>query len=140
MQRAMMVLAIGAVLAGGLLSGFGRAAEKHKEQPMLAHDVYFTLTDASAAAKQQLVDACRKYLSGHPGSVWFSVGLRAPEFTRDVNNLEFDVALHVVFTDKAAHDRYQQAERHMQFIQESKPNWKKVQVFDSYVEASSTIH
>jgi len=136
MKRTMTVLAIGAVLAGGLLGGFGGAAEKHKEKTMLAHDVYFTLTDDSAAAKQQLVDACRKYLSGHPGTVWFSTGTRAPEFARDVNNLEFHVALHLVFTDKAAHDRYQTTERHMQFIKEVQGNWKKVQVFDSYVTGS----
>jgi hypothetical protein len=136
MKRTMTVLAIGAVLAGGLLVGFGGAGEKQKEKTMLAHDVYFTLVDDSAAAKQQLVDACRKYLSGHPGTIWFSTGIRAPEFARDVNNLEFHVALHLVFTDKAAHDRYQTTERHMQFIKEVQGNWKRVQVFDSYVTGS----
>jgi hypothetical protein len=134
MKRALLALTFGMLVAAGLLVGLGRAAEKGKEQRMLAHDVYFTLNDASPAAQQKLVDACRKYLSGHPGMLWFSVGTRAPEFARDVNNLEFQVALQIVFTDKAAHDQYQKAARHMQFIKEEEANWKRVQVFDSYVQ------
>ena len=35
---------------------------------MLAHNVYFTLHDNSAAAKEKLVAACKKYLTGHPGT------------------------------------------------------------------------
>ena len=45
----------------------------------------------------------------------------------------FDVALHIVFTNKAAHDKYQEAESHKQFIEENKENWKKVRVFDAKV-------
>ena len=45
----------------------------------------------------------------------------------------FDVALHVVFADKAAHDAYQTVEDHLKFIEENKANWKQVRVFDSYV-------
>ena len=55
--------------------------------------------------------------------------LRAP-----VNDRDFDVALHIVFKDRAAHDQYQDAPRHKQFIDENKDNWKKVRVFDSEVE------
>lgn len=134
MRRATVVLAL--VLAGGWM-GLGRAAEKEKEKGMLAHDVYFTLIDASAAGKQQLVDGCKKYLSDHPGTVCFAVGIRGPEFQRDVNIQDYDVALHLVFQDKAAHDRYQTADRHNQFIKLCKSNWKQVRVFDSYLEASS---
>jgi hypothetical protein len=38
------------------------------------------------------------------------------------------------FKDKAAHDECQKAERHLKFIEENQANWKKVRVFDSYVE------
>jgi hypothetical protein len=125
------------VVACSWMGGAIRAAEQHKENSMVAHDVYFTLNDASPTAKQQLVEACQKYLSGHPGMVWFSVGTRAPEFARDVNDKEFDVALHLVFKDKAAHDQYQIADRHNQFIKLCKPNWKTVRVFDSHVEGAA---
>ena len=101
---------------------------------MLAHSVFFSLNDNSAAAKQKLVAACKKYLASHPGTVFFAAGTLAADLTRPVNDLDYDVALHVVFTEKATHDRYQQAEPHLQFIAESKDNWKKVRVFDSYVE------
>jgi hypothetical protein len=100
---------------------------------MLSHDVYFALKDNSAKAKQQLVDACKKYLSKHLGEVFFAVGTLAADLNREVNDRDFDVALHIVFTDQAAHDKYQDAERHQQFIGENKANWKKVRVFDSIV-------
>jgi hypothetical protein len=100
---------------------------------MLAHNVYFALTDNSPAQRQRLLDACRKYLSGHPGTVFFAVGTLAEELNRPVNDRDFDVALHIVFESQAAHDKYQDAPRHVQFIDENKDNWKKVRVFDSVV-------
>ncbi len=44
------------------------------------------------------------------------------------------MALHIVFKNKAAHDKYQDADSHQKFIAENRENWKKVRVFDSYVE------
>jgi hypothetical protein len=65
--------------------------------------------------------------------VHFSAGTLNDELARPVNDRAFDVALHVVFESKAAHDAYQQDPRHLQFIEENKPNWKQVRVFDSDV-------
>ena len=110
-----------------------RAAEEEKQASRLAHIVYFALKNNSAQAKQKLVDACKKYLSKHPGEVFFAAGTRAEDLTREVNDRDFDVSLHIVFKDKAAHDKYQDAKRHKQFIAENKDNWKKVRVFDSVV-------
>jgi Stress responsive A/B Barrel Domain len=103
-------------------------------ESLLDHNVFFTLKDRSAAAKQKLVTACKKYLTGHPGTVFFAAGTRAEALARDVNDLDFDVALHLVFTNQAAHDAYQDAPRHEEFIAEQKHNWAKVRVFDSLVE------
>ena len=111
-----------------------QAGAPKKAQPMLSHDVYFSLKDASPQAKQNLITACKKYLTDHPGTVWFAVGPLAEEMKRDVNDRDFDVALHLVFKNKAAHDQYAKAERHLKFIEESKDNWKRVRVFDSYAE------
>jgi hypothetical protein len=102
---------------------------------MLSHDVYFSLKDNSPQAKSHLVTACEKYLTGHSGTVWFAVGPLAEEMQREVNDRDFDVALHLVFEDKAAHDQYAVAERHRKFIEEMRGNWSRVRVFDSYVEA-----
>jgi len=101
---------------------------------MLAHNVYFALKDNSAAARKKLLDACTKYLTPHPGIVFFACGTLVEELNRPVNDRNFDVALHIVFTDRAAHDRYQDAPLHHQFVAENKDNWHNVRVFDSTVE------
>jgi hypothetical protein len=101
---------------------------------MIVHNVYFSLKDNSAAAKDKLVAACKKYLTKHPGEVFFAAGTLAEELNRPVNDRDFDVALHIVFQDRKAHDQYQDAPRHNQFIDENKENWKKVRVFDSVVQ------
>ena len=107
----------------------GSAAGK---EPLLVHNVYFTLKDDSADAQQKLVAACNKYLTGHDGTVFFAAGPLAGELKREVNDRDFHIGLLVVFESKAAHDKYQVHERHLKFIEENKPNWKKVRVFDSY--------
>ncbi len=98
---------------------------------MIVHDVFFELTDNSPAACQTLVAACNSYLNDHPGCVFFAAGLVANEFDRPVNDRQWDVGLHVVFKDKDSHDLYQVAPRHLEFIAQCKPNWKKVRVFDT---------
>ena len=103
---------------------------------LLAHDVYFSLNDASAAARSELVAACRKYLTDHEGMLAFSVGVLAADLARPVNDRDFDVALHITFASRAAHDLYQEHTRHKQFIAEQQKNWKRVRVFDSLVEVA----
>ena len=39
----------------------------------------------------------------------------------------------VVFANQAAHDAYQDAPLHNQFVAENKATWKNVRVFDSFV-------
>jgi len=104
---------------------------------MLAHNVYFLLKDNSTTAKEKLQAACRKYLTGHAGTIFFACGTLAQELRREVNDRDFDVTLHVIFQDQASHDQYQAAARHQQFIADNKENWKRVRVFDSIVEPSS---
>jgi len=104
---------------------------------MLTHDVFFALKNDSDDAKEALLAGCKKYLTDHPGVVWFAAGVLVEEHEREVNDRDFDVALHLVFKDKAAHDQYQDAERHHAFVEQFKENWKTVRVFDSYVNTSS---
>ncbi|MDB4810034.1 Dabb family protein [bacterium] len=96
----------------------------------LAHHVFFTLKDRSDEAIETLLAACKKHLDNHDGLVGFSVGVRDRELDRPVNH-DFDVSLHCIFADRAAHDVYQTAERHLQFIEENKENWAGVKVCDS---------
>jgi len=107
------------------------ATTTRADEPQIGHMVFFQLKENSPAERQKLVDACKKYLKDHDGVAYFSAGPIADEFKREVNDREWDVALHLVFKNKAAHDKYQDAKTHLQFIEENKANWKKVRVFDS---------
>jgi hypothetical protein len=98
---------------------------------MLVHNVYFTLHESTPESRQKMLDACRKYLTDHPGVHFFACGTLTPDLVRPVNERDWDVGLHMVFTDRAAHDTYQQHPRHVQFIEENRASWKKVRVFDS---------
>ena len=121
-------------IAAGEPRAMNRCIDAHG--PVVWAIVRRYLKDNSEAARGKLVAACQKYLTGHEGTVFFSVGKVAGDLTREVNDRDFDVALHVVFKDKASHDKYQEAARHKQFIAENSENWKKVRVFDSYVEVA----
>jgi hypothetical protein len=119
-----------AVAAFVILGGRGHGEAKEEGGPMLAHNVYFALKENTPAAKKKLVDACKKHLSGHPGEAYFAAGTVA-DLDRPVNDRDWDVALIIVFKDRASHDKYQDAARHKQFIEENKDGWKKVRVFDA---------
>lgn len=99
----------------------------------LAHHVFFTLKDNSPEAVSSLISDCQKYLNDHDGIVDFSVGRRDAELDRPVN-AKYDVSLHVIFSDRAAHDVYQTAPRHLKFIENQKENWASVMVGDSLLE------
>ncbi|WP_020471112.1 Dabb family protein [Zavarzinella formosa] len=120
-QRMMAVLA--------LTVAFSMTAKA--DEPNVGHMVFFELKEKTPEAKAKLVAACEKYLKPQPGVLYFSAGARGEEFTRDVNAKDWDVALHLVFTDKAAHDKYAKDAEHEKFIAENKDNWKSVKVYDS---------
>jgi len=98
-----------------------------------AHNVFFVLNDASPAKREKLVEECRTLLQGHDGMIALWAGTRALDCTRDVNDLQFDVGLHVFFRDKKSHDAYQVAPRHMEFVARNSSTWKSVRVFDSTI-------
>jgi hypothetical protein len=99
---------------------------------LFGHMVFFTLKDSSPEAQARLVQDCQHYLSDHPGTLHFSSGTLA-DTMRPVNDRTFHVALHLVFANRAAHDAYQDAERHLEFVRQNKDNWVQVRVFDSYL-------
>ena len=99
----------------------------------LAHNVFFKLKEPTAANTDALVAACHKYLNVQPGIVFFAAGPLCRELAREVNDLNWDVGLHLVFDSKEAHDSYQDDPEHTRFIAENKPTWAGVRVFDSYV-------
>ena len=124
-----------ATLAAALLLAAPVAPEDKapaaKTAMQIGHMVYFKLKDATPEAKLKLVAACDQYLEPRAGVLYYSAGVRGEDFKRDVNDLDFDVALHLVFKDKASHDDYAVHPEHLKFIEEHKANWTKVRVFDS---------
>lgn len=101
------------------------------EKSPLAHTVFFTLKDHTDATREALVTACHKYLSDHPGTVYFSVGPRATAYQRPINDTQFDVALVMVFATDEDHQRYQSSDQHQQFLDEQLENCSQVRVFDA---------
>ena len=97
----------------------------------LAHSVYFTLKDKSDAAVEEFIGLCDKYLSDHPGVEYYFAGRRTADLDRSLNDVRFDVALLVVFKDRSAHDTYQVADLHREFIKKAMPGWEEVRVFDA---------
>jgi hypothetical protein len=123
-------------LAAVLLVGtVTQSAEK--TGPQLAHMVFFTLKDQSKEARGTFVASCHKYLAGHEGTVSFSVGVIAEDVVEPVSVRDFDVALHVVFEDKAARDKYLDHPRHKEFVEDNRAHFAKVRVFDSYLSAKA---
>ncbi len=102
------------------------------ENRALAHLVYFTLKESSSESREALIAACQKYLTDHPGTLHFTVGPRVEACDRPVNDTEFDVALVMLFASQADQDRYQESDRHHQFLDEQLANCSQVRVFDSY--------
>ena len=103
-----------------------------KSGPHLAHMVYFTLKDRSAAAIDKCIAASHRYLTNHPGTLYYSVGILS-DVDRAICDRQFDVALHLVFENRQALDAYLVSSRHEQFLAEEKPNFAQVRAFDSYL-------
>jgi len=127
-----LLIAASVALAGSL----SRGATKAAEGPQLAHMVYFKLKDNSGASRARLAAACKLYLSGHAGTVYFGTGTLAGDLNGQFNDREFDVSLHLVFVNKEALDKYHEHPRHQKFVDENKDKWEKIRVFDSYLSPS----
>ena len=107
--------------------------------PQLVHMTYFRLVDHSPRTLEVFLTLCRKFLSDHDGQVYFSVGPRATEMTRDVNVLSFDVAMNMIFDSIDSFEKYQKHPRHLEFITQSVGMSSTRSVFDSYVESSELL-
>ena len=110
------------------------ASPPKSTETMLAHMVYFSLKEPTAENRQIMLTACHKHLTGHPGQVFYAAGTCA-SYDRPVNDRNYDIALQTVFTDRDAHDAYQVAPRHKQFIAECQSMWAQVRVFDADVSS-----
>src|SRR5262245_55600872 len=93
-------------LAAVMLAAAVAAPAAKADEPRFAHMLFFTLKDHSTEARDKFVASCNKYLANHEGTVFFAVGTVADEVEPNVGVRDFDVALHLVFENKAAEGKY----------------------------------
>ena len=105
------------------------------DETAVGHMVFFELKEKTPEAKKMLVDACYKLLKNHEGVLYFSAGPRAEDQKEPVSATEWDVALHIVFKDKASLQKYIPHPDHKKFVDENKASWKGVKVYDSHLDA-----
>lgn len=134
MRRSLTALVLLALVAALAVEATARLLPK--PGPQLAHMVFFQLKDHSKDSRAAFVASCQKLLTGHEGTTYFSVGTIAEDAVEPgVSVKDFDVALHVVFEDKAAKDKYLVHPRHKQFVDDNRASFETVRVFDSYLAA-----
>ena len=133
MRRVWCALLVLAVAGMGI--GFEQKARGADDEKPLAHMVFFGLKDRSVESRQKFVESCQKYLSGHEDTVYFSVGVIAEDedVQEPVSVKDFDVALHVVFANKAGKAKYLKSPRHDAFVAENREHFANVKVFDSFL-------
>lgn len=133
-MNARSLLLVGITLASVLVAAVSVSKSSVKAEPKLAHMVFFGLKDRSKESRDKFIASCEKYLSGHEGVDHFSLGVIAEDVVEpNVSVRDFDVALHLIFENKAAEAKYLKAERHVKFVEENRAQFGQVRVFDSYI-------
>lgn len=94
---------------------------------------FFQLSDTSSELIDSFVELCRKYLGGHPGQRYFSIGIRALEINRDVSRKNFEVSVHMIFDNIDVFNDYSASPIHEEFITASAGMSPERIVYDSYL-------
>lgn len=110
------------------------SASSHEEdgeaKSAFQHIVFFYLNeDATEQQIAQLKEDCQNLLGAIKTVQKIEVGVPAGT-EREVVDNEYGVGIIVHFEDKEGHDFYQQAERHLDFIERNQATWERVQVYD----------
>ena len=111
-----------------------RAKTPPEHERRLMHSTYFRLKDRSQTSCENYIAACTRYLSISKGIVGFWVGQLGEDFRRPVNDLNFDVAMHIEFENFAAWAAHNEDPNHMQFVQAVGSLAESRRVFDTYEE------
>ena len=107
---------------------------KPEHQRRLLHSTYFRLKDRSQTSCAAYIAACIRFLSISKGITGFWVGQLGEDFRRPVNDLTFDVAMHIEFENFAAWLAYNDDPNHHQFVQAVGSLAASRRVFDIYLE------
>jgi hypothetical protein len=97
---------------------------------MFSHIVIFWTDPARPGAADELLAGANHYLKNIPGVVHFHAGRMSPS-PRPVVDQSYQVALNLLFPDKAAEQAYQVHPQHLEFVEKVfKPTCKKVLIYD----------
>ena len=97
---------------------------------MFSHVVIFWTKPDVPDATEKLLAGAEQYLKPCPGVLHYHCGKMVPSH-RDVVDQSYQVALNLVFEDKAAQDAYQEHPLHVDFIEKVfKPCCERVVVYD----------
>ena len=94
------------------------------------HHVYFWLADPSNEKNKEALIAGLKKLSGVKTILRFSIGVPA-NTSREVIDSTYSISWILIFNNAADQDSYQTDPIHLNFVDECKHLWKKVQVYDT---------
>lgn len=103
---------------------------------MLLHTVYFWLRDDLGAEDRERFETGLHRLLTIDGLASGHIGRPGATAPRPVIDASYDYALVTYFDDVAAHDRYQADPVHQAFLGMASL-WKKVQVYDVHLTAST---
>jgi hypothetical protein len=96
---------------------------------MFSHIVIFWTDPANPTAADDLIAGATKYLPSVPGALSFHAG-KMQNSHRSVVDQSYQVALNIQFENKQAQDLYQDHPQHLAFVEDCKPLWTKVTVYD----------
>ncbi|SOD91968.1 Dabb family protein [Spirosoma fluviale] len=97
---------------------------------MFVHTVFFWLRHPESQDDHQALRAGLETLKSITDISTAYVGTPA-ETRRPVIDHSYDFSLTLVFTDKAAHDVYQEHPTHLAFVANCAHLWERVQIYDA---------
>ena len=97
---------------------------------MLVHSVFFWLREDLTEDERGAFKAGVDSLATIDSAVAVYIGTPAATEKRPVVDDSYDIGLTVVAQDVAAHDAYQIHPIHLAFVDQFKPYWTKVQIYD----------
>jgi hypothetical protein len=104
--------------------------EPKASETRFSHVVIFWTKPENPKAADELIAGMQRYLKPIPGVLQFHVGRMVPSH-RPVVDQSYQVALNLLFPDKATQDAYQVHPLHIEFVEKVfKPNCTKVVVYD----------
>ncbi len=100
---------------------------------MIIHSVFFWLKPELSDADRAAFFTGLETLRGIAGVQTLHTGRPAPIPPRPVVDASYTAALSITFADVAAHDAYQADPIHQKFLENFRPWFAKVQIYDATV-------